>query len=436
MQLKSGPAQLRRRLIAASCALLSAPAARSQENPAPGFVGRLLKEWQFESALAYYHEDGRIQAVEPVVNASHDYGEGGNVSLNFTFDALTGSSPNGALPSHAPQTFTSSSAKSFAAARRVYTTAPGRLPVDPNFSDARAAFGADWTLPLTRLSRLTLAGKASIEDDFYSGTLNVALAHDFNDKNTTVSLGATVEGDIVQPVGNTPVPLSNYVAWEREGNKSKTGVGALFGVTQVMTRNWLTQLNVSVDRFTGYLNDPYKIVSVLDAGGDTTGYVYENRPDSRTRKSAYLENRVGGAHASAGLSLRYMTDSWGIRSETAQVRLRLWNPSRQQYIEPTTRWYHQSAAEFFNPWLAAADAGSTRYVSSDPRVATFHALTYGLKYGYDLGERLHRSNSEFTVRVEYYRQTLEVNKPVPVALQGLELYPGLRVVFVQFGFSY
>ena len=436
MQLKSDAAQLRRRLIAASCALLSTPAARSQENPDPGFVARFLQAWQFESALAYYHEDGRIQAVEPVVSASHDYGDGGNVSLNFTFDALSGSSPNGALPSHAPQTFTAASAKSFANARRVYTTAPGNLPVDPNFSDGRAAFGADWTLPLTRLSRFTLGGKASIEDDFYSTTVNIAFAHDFNNKNTTVSFGADAEGDIIHPVGKTPVPLSDYAAFSREGDKSKTGAGALFGVTQVMTRNWLTQLNVSVDRFTGYLNDPYKIVTVLAAGGDTAGYQYENRPDSRTRKSAYLENRVGGAHVSADLSLRYMTDSWGIRSQTAQIRMRLWSPSRQHYIEPTTRWYHQSAADFFNPWLAAADAGSTRYISSDPRLATFHALTYGLKYGYDLGDRLHRSNSEFTIRVEYYRQTLEVDKPVPVALQGLDLYPGLKAVFVQFGFSY
>src|SRR5581483_7688894 len=203
--------------------------------------------------------DGRIQAVEPVVNASRDYGDGGNVSFNFTFDALTGSSPNGALPSHAAQTFASPSAKSFATARRLYTTAPGNLPVDPDYSDARAAFGAQWTLPLTRLSRLTLGSKFSIEDDFYSGTLNAALAHDFNNKNTTVSFGIDDEGDVIQPIGNTPVPLSNYSSFAREGNKSKNGVGALLGVTQVMNRNWLAQLNVAADRFSGYLNDPYKI---------------------------------------------------------------------------------------------------------------------------------------------------------------------------------
>ena len=163
MQLKPEPTALRRRLIAASCALLSTSAARSHEASDPGFIEGLLKGWQFESALAYYHEDGRIQAIEPVVSASHDYGDGGNVSLNFTFDSLSGSSPNGALPSRAPQTFASPSAKSFATARRLYTTAPGNLPADPDYSDARAAGGADWTVPITRLSRVTLDGKVSID---------------------------------------------------------------------------------------------------------------------------------------------------------------------------------------------------------------------------------------------------------------------------------
>jgi Protein of unknown function (DUF3570) len=436
MQLKAETSTVRRRLIAASCALLSTSAARSQESSDPGFVNSLLKDWRVESALAYYHEDGRIQAIEPVVTASHDYGDGGNINLNATFDSLSGSSPNGALPSRLPQTFASPSAKSFATARRLYTTAPGSLPADPHYSDARVAGGADWTLPISRLMRLTIGGKVSIEDDFYSAGINAAIARDFNDKNTTLSFAVNDESDVIQPIGNTPVPLSSYTDFQKEGNKSKNGTGALLGVTQVMTRSWLTQLNVSVDRFHGYLNDPYKIVSVLDTGGNTAGYVYENRPDARTRRSVFLENRVGWAHTSAGLSLRYMTDTWGIRSETAQIHLRWWSPTRQQYLEPTVRWYHQSAADFFAPWISAANATNTQYVSADPRLAAFHALTYGLKYGFDLGDRLHRPYSEFTVRFEYYQQTLNINSAVPAGLQGLDLFPGLKAVLVQFGFTY
>jgi hypothetical protein len=437
MQLKTGPGKLRRQLIAASCALLSTSTARSQVSQVTDFVEGVLKEWQFESALAYYHEDGRIQAVEPEVSATRAYGDGGSIGLDFTFDSLSGSSPNGALPSHTPQTFASPSAKSFATARHIYTTGPGSLPVDPNYSDARAAVGADWTLPLTRLSRVTLGAKFSFEDDFYSGSASASIAHDFNDKNTTVSFGVHEEADVIEPIGGAPIPLSDYTAFEKGGNKSKNGTGALVGVTQVMNRAWLTEFNLSIDRFSGYLNDPYKIVSVLDAVGNTTGYVYENRPDSRTRRSAYLENRVGWDRASTGLSLRYMTDTWGIQSKTAQIHFRWWSPTRAQYVEPTVRWYRQSAADFFRPWLSeSSDTPPPEYASADSRLAAFHALTYGVKYGHDMGGILHREGSEFTIRLEYYQQTVSLGTPIPGALQGLDLYPRLEAVLLQFGFNY
>ena len=60
--------------MAASCALLGASAVQSQEavetQKAPSPLNRLLDGVSFDSALAYYREDGRIQAIEPVVNLS------------------------------------------------------------------------------------------------------------------------------------------------------------------------------------------------------------------------------------------------------------------------------------------------------------------------------------------------------------------------------
>jgi hypothetical protein len=243
MQLSLGATAVRRRLMAASCALLGASSVRSQETSSPGLVDELL-QWQLQSALAYYHEDGRIQAIEPEVNVSRDLADGGKLALDGTFDALSGSSHNGALTSRTSQTFASPSAKSFSSARHVYTTAPGRLPVDPNYSDARFAAGGQWTVPLTRLTRMTVGSKFSYEDDFYSLSLNASLEHDFNDKNTTVSIGVNDENDVIRPIGGTPVALSNYAAFDKTGNQSKNGAGVLLGLTQVMTRHWLTDLSL------------------------------------------------------------------------------------------------------------------------------------------------------------------------------------------------
>jgi hypothetical protein len=420
--------------MAASCALLSAGAARSQEATVAPTSSGLLEDWSVDSALAYYHENGRVTAVEPVVNLSKVFADGESVDFNATFDALSGASPNGALPSRSSQTFTGPSGK----ASHSYTIAPGQLPADPNYHDTRFAAGGNWTLPLTRVDNLSVGGKFSVEDDFVSVTADASIAHDFNDKNTTLSFGIYNEFDSIHPIGGAPVAGSDYELAEKQtGGKTKDGVGVLLGVTQVMTRTWLSEFNLSVDRFKGYLNDPYKITSIIDSAGNTTGYEFESRPDQRTRKSAYWENRVAlSSQLSTALSLRYMSDDWAVRSDTAQLHLRWSWSNREQYIEPTFRWYRQTAANFYTPFILDSANPSTGFESADSRLAAFHALTYGLKYAHKLPGLGSRAESEFSVRAEYYQQTFNEQVPVPASLQGLDLYPGLKAILVQVGWRF
>ena len=394
----------------------------------------LLEDWSVDSALAYYHEDGRIQAIEPVVDVAKFFADGQALNFNVTFDALSGASPNGALPSRAAQTFSSPSGK----LKHQYTTAPGQLPVDPDYKDDRIAVGGNWTVPFTRVDQVSVGVKLSAEDDFFSATVNASIDHDFNEKNTTLSFGIDNEFDSIHPIGGAPVPVSDYELAEKQtGGKTKDGVGVLLGVTQVMTRTWLSEFNVSIDRFHGYLNDPYKFTSIINNAGGTTGYEYENRPDQRTRKSAYWENRVGwSSQISTALSLRYMSDDWGVRSDTAQLHLRWTVSNRERYIEPTLRWYRQTAADFFTPFIVNTEKPTTDYESSDSRLAAFHALTYGVKYAQKLPGLGSRPESEFSIRAEYYQQTLDVRTPLPEALQGLDLYPGVKAVLVQIGWRF
>src|SRR6202046_1707990 len=431
-QPKAGTA--RRRVMAASCALLGAGAARSQEtHMAPPDSG-LLEDWSCDAPLAYYHEDGRIQAIEPVVDVAKVFADGQSLNFNVTFDALSGASPNGALTSRTAQTFASPSGK----LKHEYTTAPGQLPVDPDYHDDRIAVGGNWSVPFTRVDQVAVGGKLSAEDDFFSATVNASIAHDFNQKNTTVSFGVDNEFDSIHPIGDAPVPGSDYASAEKQtGGKTKDGVGVLLGVTQVMTRIWLSEFNVSIDRFHGYLNDPYKFTSIINSAGGTSGYVYEKRPDQRLRKSAYWENRVGwSSQFSTALSLRYMSDDWGVRSDTAQLHLRWTLSNRDRYIEPTIRWYRQTAADFYMPFILNTENPTTGYQSSDSRLGAFHALTYGVKYAQKLPGLGSRPESEISIRAEYYQQTFDERLPVAADLQGLDLYPGLKAVLVQIGWRF
>jgi hypothetical protein len=444
-------ARTRRRLIAASCALLGASGARAQEQVAAGGAAG-AGSTVIDSALAYYHEgDGRIQAIEPVVNLRHDFGDGKQLSLNFTYDSLSGSTPNGALTSNQPQTFSTPSGNAPGGASpsekvsskdeesggsTSYTVKPGQLSMDPNFQDQRVALGVGYQLPLSRLTHLNVGGNVSNERDFFSSSANASIAHDFNQKNTTVSLGVNAEFDSLSPIGGAPVAGSDYALLQRTGGESKNDASLLLSVTQVMNRRWITELNLSMDRATGYLNDPYKIVSVIDGGGATTGYLYEKRPDTRTRNVAYLENRVAFDRAAAALSLRYMTDDWGIHSDTADLSVRWLNSSRSQYLEPSVRWYQQTAANFYTPWIDSAARPSIDYASADSRLGAFHAFTYGVKYALKMPDESGYNGSEFSVRLEYYRQTVDNRTPGPGSLQNLDLYPGLSSVMLQFGWRF
>jgi hypothetical protein len=445
MQLRRKVPRARMKLAAASWALLGAVASHAQNLDAvPADDGG--GDWSVDSALAYYHESGRILAIEPIVDFKGDLGDGQTLDVKLTFDSLSGASPNGALPSNMPQTFASPSGHSLTGVPQTYTTSsgllavesspiytvnPGQLPADPNYHDQRLAAALDWGRPFGRLTHATFGGKLSYEHDFLSASIDATLARDFNEKNTTLSLDLNGEFDSINPIGGTPVAASDYALFRKtSGADHKNGVGVILGLTQVMNQHWLTEINLSADRFSGYLNDPYKIISVLDAAGGTSGYLYERRPGERTRRSVYLENRVGFSRVSMALGLRYFRDDWGVHSETAELRVRWWNPERDRYLEPLARGYRQSAANFYTPWLPSTGA-QLIYGSADQRLAAFDATTFGLKYGARFED-----TKELSVRFEYYRQNLRDRHAAPSALQGLDLYPGLKAILVQVGWSF
>ena len=446
MQLSKQRGALSASLMTAGCALLGTPAAHAQDADATTSVG---DGWESDSALLYYKEgDGRVQAIEPVVLLRHDYGDEHVLSVKLTYDSLSGGSPNGALPSKNPQTFATPSGSTLTpstttqvpqtyttpsgntvvqlanAQSTLYTVTPGALPIS-KFQDEREAASLGWSQPFARLWKYTVGGDLSHERDFLSASANAALARDFFQRNTTLSLGGAFEADHINPLGGTPVPGSSYTLLQKGANRGKTVASTMLGLTQVMTRRWLVQFNLTADRARGYQTDPYKITSVLDSQGNATAYYFERRPESRTRQAAYLENRLALGKDTLTLGLRYMKDDWGIRSATVDLRYRLQFEGRL-YVEPVGRFYHQTAADFYHLYLPAGQA-TPAYFSADPRLADFDAVTAGFKFGMPMGD-----DGEFIVRVESYRQT---GRNVPAGfgnIAGVDLYPGLKATMVQF----
>jgi hypothetical protein len=424
------------KLAAATCALLGAGAA------APAAADD-TDRWSFDTALLYYGEDDdRVQDVSATIGAQRAFDDDRLLNLTLTADTLTGASASGAIALDTPQTFTSPSG------RAVYTTPAGQTPLDDTFLDTRFALNAGWTQPLARLYTLSAGLGFSTEYDYTHLGANLGLARDFNKRNTTVNAGLAWSQDDIDPVGGAPVPLSQMLDVGDLSNKrssdSKDVLDVLLGVTQVLSRNTVVRVNYSYSQSSGYLNDPYKIVSVVDSTtGDTilrvpapggqgpTGvYLYESRPDSRAKHSLYAEMKHAfGARVLRG-SYRFMTDDWGIDSHTGEVSLR-WPVGDASYIEPQLRYYMQNQADFFRPSLGQGQP-LPAYASADFRIGEFDAMTVGLKVG-------HRTagGNEWSTRLEYYQQSGTIARQQLIGNQfAREQYPDLSAVIVQFGYRF
>jgi hypothetical protein len=418
--------------------------------PAAPAVAQEAADWEVDSALLLYGEaDDRVKDASLMATIRRVLDEDRSYTLDFTVDALTGSTPSGAAPANTVQTFTSPSGTS---SRRVPA---GEIPLDDTFHDLRVALAGNWQQSLGDSMRWNAGITSSIEYDYLHLGVNGRLERDFNLKNTTLFLGAAVGRDEVKPQGGVPIALSPMQGAipgggddEGEGgdfqgggsSKSKDVYDLLFGVTQVVSRRALVELALSYGRSDGYLNDPYKILSVVDpvtgapvAGPPGSGinlYLFESRPSTRAKQAAFAEWRYAFDRDSIALNYRYMTDDWGIRSQTAELRYR-WNISDRSYLEPHLRWYTQTAADFYRTVLFAGDP-LPQFASADFRLAENQAYTAGFKFG-------RRSDrGEFSVRLEYYHQKGDPSPGAAVGdLAGFpELVPPLDAVIAQFGYKF
>lgn len=442
-------------LATAATGLLAGAHAHPQDAPADSAD---VPTTNVDAALLFYHESGRVQAIEPDLNLSQQIGEDSVLTLGLTADAVSGPTPLGAVPSTLPQTYVrpykvvplgtpvtvttasggsvveiippanGATTKTLAATT---TVPPNTYPLDRSFQDRRYAGHAGWEQSLSPTLKVNGGIAYSKEHDYRSASGNLGVSRDFNSHNTTLSAGVNYESDLSFPIGGTPTPLTAMNGEWKGPDATRHELDAIFGLTQVMTRRWLAMLSYSYATAHGYQNDPYKIISVVDPiSGQPVNQLYENRPEARRKQSLYFDNKVHLGKDIVEIALRGYEDDWGIRSLTADLHYR-YQITPADYLEPHLRYYRQGAADFFHYYLVANDV-VPQYASADTRLARFQGYTYGLKFGMPLNE-----GSEFNVRVEYYEQRGNSSPSYAIGqLRQQDLFPVLNAVSVLFGYSY
>lgn len=408
-------------LSAATCSLLGTSMAQADNS------------WDIDTAVLLYSEKDRVSAFEPVISMKKDLNDSDILGMKLTLDALTGASATGAVPSSQAQTFTRPSGNG------QYTTDASELPLDDTFRDGRGQFSMNLDQVLDSNNRRNLGFNISKEYDFFSLGGNASWTHEMNQKNTSLTAGVNLEMDLIEPVGGAPLALSIQdinVATTRDGNsKDRNVVDLLFGVTQIIDRSSLFQFNLSFSLADGYLNDPYKLVSIVDTTvgpdlGEPVSQIYESRPDSRNKTSLfgkYKKNLANDDIVTA--SLRLMTDDWGVDSQTLDLTYR-WQLDNGYYLQPHLRHYQQSAADFYRYFLLDSEA-IPENVSADYRLGEMTAQTFGLKFG-----KSDRYGNDWSLRLEQYVQSGDGNPAEAIGqLQNQDLYPDVEATIIQVNYS-
>lgn len=419
-------------LSAATCALLGV------HGPATGDED----DWEFDTALMLYSETDRVQALEGLVQVTKDFGDEHIFSGKLVLDSLTGASANGALPQNTVQTFTRPSGNAN------YPIQPGDTPLDDTFKDTRVQLNAQWTQPLSQNIRVSTGLHLSNEYDYQAIAVNGSIARDFNRRNTTLSVGVSQSLDSLSPEGGRPAPFTEMVIRNGQfssdaayrsafdltrqtgGEDSKDTTDLIFGWTQVISRRWLTQFNVGISEVSGYLTDPFKVVSLVDSQGTALRHLYEQRPDSRSKTFVFAQSKYHLQKSVIDVSYRFTTDDWDLDSHTLEGRYRM-PISEHSYLQPHVRFYQQTATHFFRRYLVDGEV-LPEYASADYRIGEMTATTLGLKYG-----RMLQGGNEFSMRFEYYQQQASGDAATGLPeLEGLDLYPGVDAVVLQFSYSF
>jgi len=432
-------------LASATCSLMGAlPNAHAD-------ISADYADWDVNAALLIYNESDRVTAVEPVISAKKQIDTDESIALKLVYDSLTGASANGAVPTNIAQTFTRPSGNGS------YTTTANETSLDDTFHDTRVAISASWEMPLSRMDKLVLGGNISNEYDYTSIGVSSLFSRDINQRNTTLSAGLSFASDSISPIGGIPDPFSemlpagdaNYSTTRLDSSESKTTVDILFGITQVIDKHSLLQFNYSYSQVDGYLTDPFKVISVVDAitgipidqvtgvaivsGTTLSQVVYENRPDSRTKHSLFTQYKRNFSGDVFDISYRYMFDDWDINSHTVDFKYRL-KTSDTTFWKPHIRFYQQSEAEFYTPFYLSGSqptAGTnTTFATADYRLGEMTTTTIGIEYGHVY------ENHSWSLAAEYYLQTSTEPSNKVGELNNQELSPDVDAFMLRFNYDF
>jgi hypothetical protein len=216
---------------------------------------------------------------------------------------------------------------------------------------------------------MTLAYTKSDESDYLAETSSVSFSHDMFGDLTTVSLGYSVGND---DIGNNT-----------DDTFSETAKRQYFrvGVTQILTKNSLMDVNLETITDEGFLRSPYRSYRYYNSATGMGGTAPEIYPETRTSNAlAFRVKYFLPYRAALSGEVRVYNDTWGISAN--HLELGYTHPFRENWIfDVHYRYYTQDAADFYSDLFTRAD--EQNYMARDKELSTFNDHTLGVGVSYE-----------------------------------------------------
>ena len=279
--------------------------------------------------------------------------------------------------------------------------------------DHRSALSASLTQNPGTSTNTTYTASYSTERDYHATAAGIERSQAL-DPTTTLGYGGSFSHDLIRP--------TDAAIYGRIARATKNTASTFGSLAWVLDRDSVIQAGIQLNLEHGFLTDPYKL---FDYGDDIR---HESRPDRRVEAAGLVRYRRSYAQIDAALHLdyRYAQDSWGLTSHTVEASWYqgLGNGWR---LVPSLRWYSQSAARFYAPFLA--DPAGERFYSSDYRLGTFGAFSTSLNIRKAIGRW------EFSLGAERYHSSRGLalggggGAPVPALVDFTRAWAGVDYGF-------
>jgi hypothetical protein len=321
---------------------------------APGGAGA---DNAFTAKTQLYLDSDHTTVVSPLVAISRDAWSDATLSASYVADIVTSASVD------------------------VISNATRRM------TDFRSELSAGLS---QKVRSATLSGSYvySVENDYASHNVELGLAQELLDKNSTLSLGWSLSSNRIGRSGDQLFRESLFTT------------GAAASWTQVIDKKTIAQLSYTFSYANGFQSSPYRFVRFEDDRGDLVEKHQERDPRLRYRHAAVIGlNRHLFKDSAIQGDYRFYDDNWGVQAHTLQVRYFI-TFRDDLTLRLRERFYYQSGASFYRQHYVVGNGAEPDFFTADRELSRFWSNLIGAKISWRL-PWVHRA-LELEAKVDYF----------------------------------